>query len=254
MPGRLCGWLAAPFRAHAPVPPHADGVPVGLPVPPVPLPTPVAAPTRPVEPPRIEPVLTPPASSDAGVLALLRESRAGPTPRWLYPMGAAQDLLRWCQQEGYTGWLTVAEVRAAWAVRHAQIGLSTLTPEMVLSCLAEMPEVRHRRARLAGNAEYADVRRRLALQGKDASRATMYWLPPTPEDAALMAEAARVAAAVDNGAIVDGQRTPPPPARPVKGRVARTATGRDPDHEVSTSPAHAHWPAATGDLFERVAA
>jgi len=196
---------------------------------------------------------------DVSPLALVKSMRAlQPAVRqYLHPTGVADDLVRWCQQEGYVGWLTVDEVRAAWKTRHEMIGVSSCTMEMVLAALAERPDVRKRRVRLAMSPDYAEVRRRLQILGKAADRAIIYFIPPSPEDAVAMAAERAAQIAAGN----------PPPAPPVSKPGRRPAGASSPpgpnrsnrslaDQGPGSSGASAPAP-ALADLFardERVAA
>ena len=102
--------------------------------------------------------------------------------RHLSPHDAATDLVHWLASEGLDGWLTSAEIDAAWEARRAMRDAPWMSSALIRETLRGLPGVRYiERTRIAGP-EFAEVRARFRAMKKRHERAALYWIPPPDEE------------------------------------------------------------------------
>ncbi|MDH4283483.1 MAG: hypothetical protein OEV36_12565 [Myxococcales bacterium] len=100
----------------------------------------------------------------------------------LTPHAAAADLAHWLASEGLDGWLTAAEIDAAWEARRAKRNAAWISNAVVLEALRSVPGVRYIERTRLGDPQFAEIRTRFRAMKKRHDRAALYWIPPLDDD------------------------------------------------------------------------
>ena len=112
-------------------------------------------------------------------LARVRHSRE--QQQVLTPHAAATDLAHWLASEGLDGWLTAAEIDAAWQTRRTMRDVAWISNGLIREALRSVPGVRYVERTRLGDPQFAEVRARFRAMKKRHYRAALYRVPPLDE-------------------------------------------------------------------------